>query len=166
MQAEKRLGDAEAAERKATEEYELIVNRMKEELVVFQAERSADMTRALRDFALAQVRVPAACSSSGSCCNAHAHETRLRGRMRSHPVMTGRTGRQQGGIYHDGVLHLPSTLYGFCLAHARACRTLYTDASLCVVQAKLAKQSSKHWRELVDKMKPVVEQMHAEGAQA
>jgi hypothetical protein len=32
-------------------------NVMREELVVFQSERSADMTRALQDFALAQAKL-------------------------------------------------------------------------------------------------------------
>jgi hypothetical protein len=86
VQAETRLADAETAARKACDEYDIFATRMREELAVFQAERSQDMTRALRDFALAQ--------------------------------------------------------------------------------AKLAKQSSRHWRELVDKMRPVVEGMHGEGAQA
>ena len=86
LQAETRLSEAEAAAQKANDEYEAIVTRMREELVVFQAERSKDMTRALRDFALAQ--------------------------------------------------------------------------------AKLSKQSAKHWRELSDKMRPTVERMQAEGAQA
>lgn len=57
MQAETKLADAEQAERKAAEEYEKIKNIMREELVVFQSERSADMTRALQDFALAQAKL-------------------------------------------------------------------------------------------------------------
>ena len=82
VQAENRLADAEQARAKASEEYEKFQSTMREELVVFQAERSEDMTRALRDFALAQ--------------------------------------------------------------------------------AKLAKQSAKQWRDLVDKMKPVVEGQNAD----
>lgn len=57
MQGETKLNEAEQASRKASDEYELFVTRMKEELVQFQAERSQDMTRALRDFALAQAKL-------------------------------------------------------------------------------------------------------------
>jgi hypothetical protein len=57
VQAETKLNEAELAERKAADEYDLFQTRMKEEVVVFQAERSQDMTRALRDFALAQAKL-------------------------------------------------------------------------------------------------------------
>lgn len=57
MQAEAKLNDAEAAERAAVEHYEAMAARMREEVAVFQAERSDDMARALRDFALAQAKL-------------------------------------------------------------------------------------------------------------
>lgn len=56
-QAQRKLNDAEAAAQKAADEYELIQARMRDELVVFQAERSTDMTHALRSFALAQAKL-------------------------------------------------------------------------------------------------------------
>jgi hypothetical protein len=53
-QAEQKLADAQTALRKAEDEYTTIQDRMKEELVVFQNQRSCEMARTLRDFALAQ----------------------------------------------------------------------------------------------------------------
>ena len=85
-QAETKLSEAEAGERRAREAYDALAGRMREELVLFQAQRSGDATQALRDFALAQ--------------------------------------------------------------------------------AKLAKQSARHWRDLVGKMRPVVERAQAQGAAA
>lgn len=57
MQAETKLNEAEAAEREATEAYEQTRETMRAELVVFQNDRSGDMTRTLRDFALAQAKL-------------------------------------------------------------------------------------------------------------
>jgi hypothetical protein len=56
-QAQRKLNDAEAAARKAADEYELIQARMRDELVIFQTERSSDLTHALRNFALAQAKL-------------------------------------------------------------------------------------------------------------
>lgn len=57
MQAEAKLNEAEAAERAAAQHYESVAVRMREEVAVFQAERSDDMAAALRDFALAQAKL-------------------------------------------------------------------------------------------------------------
>eukprot|EP00892_Ulva_mutabilis_P000841 jgi/Ulvmu1/10758/UM068_0048.1 len=57
LQAETKLNDAEAAERAAGEQYDAMAARMREEVAAFQAERSDDMARALRDFALAQAKL-------------------------------------------------------------------------------------------------------------
>lgn len=57
LQAETKLNEAEAAEREATEAYENTRDTMRAELVVFQNDRSGDMTRTLRDFALAQAKL-------------------------------------------------------------------------------------------------------------
>lgn len=57
VQAESKLNEAEVAERAAAEHYEAMAVRMREEVAVFQAERSEDMARALRDFALAQAKL-------------------------------------------------------------------------------------------------------------
>jgi hypothetical protein len=57
VQAESKLSETEAAERKAVDEYEGLRVRMQDELVAFQSERSQDLSRALRDFALAQAKL-------------------------------------------------------------------------------------------------------------
>lgn len=57
VQAETKLNEAEAAEREAAGAYEQTRETMRAELVVFQNDRSGDMTRTLRDFALAQAKL-------------------------------------------------------------------------------------------------------------
>eukprot|EP01025_Chloroclados_australasicus_P000566 TRINITY_DN10256_c0_g1_i5.p1 TRINITY_DN10256_c0_g1~~TRINITY_DN10256_c0_g1_i5.p1 ORF type:complete len:416 (-),score=50.04 TRINITY_DN10256_c0_g1_i5:365-1612(-) len=57
LSAEAKLSEAEEAARLANEEYQRIVDTMREELAVFQNEKSNEMTASLRDFALAQAKL-------------------------------------------------------------------------------------------------------------
>ena len=56
---ERELRDAQHRVEEAKSTYQLIVQRMTEELSRFQQERASELASVLRNFAVAQVRIPA-----------------------------------------------------------------------------------------------------------